>query len=766
MTDDPTPLDAQEKVAEIRDTFDYYSEEFQPIRDEGDEDMRYVAADPWTEKDKRLREEAMRPIQVADELHQFFNQVINDAKLNPRSAKFSPTGYGTNDARADIYNDKWRETDYRSKATRHFITALENCIYRSYGWVRVARRHESMRSRNQELWVEGLPNPNLIIPDPHAMETDSSDMEGLFAAHLIDRAEFRRRWPDAQEQDFGPEIQKLYSGWVKDDKRIQIAEWWEVEKITKKLMVIQREAALRVVKPEILGDPTHEIHQHLRLDHNAPVGVFLNELDAAPSQDAIIESREVTDRKVKQYLTNGIELLEKPIEWPGKYIPFASCYGKIIYLDQGGRVSKQILSMTRLARNPYMALCYLATVKLELIGMMPKFPYFAPKGSIDQANKLLLQKSLHEPVALVEYEDFDSDRPGIQRAPPSRQPYEPPLGPIEIAYESTRRSIQAAMGITPLPTPAQRNNEKTGAALQKIEDSGQKGSFHYFDAYDGMVCQTATIWEDLFTPVYDTMREIGVRDAMGAASRIIINDPSKPDTSTKGTYLVTVSSAPAEASSRDASKGFISSLLQSQNLQFLGPDMIKKLVALGLRIQNAGPVAELVADMIDPPQGKQSPELLAQQATQMQGQLQQVTQAYQKLLQDMNAEVVKTKGMLIGKQMEQVTELRIKKMDDDTKILVALIGAQAKAALSEQEAIAEATRLGVQVVHEERMADKEDRTESGTQGRQHAHEIHTLIRDHVHQMAQTAHEHRNTIDQLVAGAALQPSPDAAPATGV
>ena len=40
------------------------------------------------------------------------------------------------------------------------------------------------------------------------------------------------------------------------------------------------------------------------------------------------------------------------------------------------------------------------------------------------------------------------------------------------------------MGITPLPTAAQRQNEKSGIALERMENLEALGSFHFVDGYD------------------------------------------------------------------------------------------------------------------------------------------------------------------------------------------------------------------------------------------------------------------------------------------
>lgn len=759
----PKP-DEDQIVARIREKFDTYSDEWQKIRSEADLDMEYVSGNPWSESDRRLREEAMRPIQVTDELHQFFNQVINDVRQNPRAVKFSPAGVGTSDQQAKFYTDKWREIEYRSKAARHYITAMENAIYRGYGWVRVNTAYASQRSKNLELRVEGIPNPNMVLPDPDSLEPDSSDCMGLFAYHSMGIDAFEKKWPNAKVQDFSPDLQKAYPRWVKGPRTVQVSEFWEVTADEKMLMLMAKEVALKHLHPRILQDSTHPVHQQLQA--GMPVGAFMDELQSVPDDESIMDIVPVEDRKVTQYLTNGIELLEtKP--WPGKYIPFASCFGKVLYLDKGGVVERQILSMTRLARNPYMALCYLATVKLELIGMMPKFPYFVPKGTISPAMMIQLQKSLHEPVAAIEYDPFpDGAPPGQPMPPPIRQPYSPELQQIEIAYESSRRSIQAAMGITPLPTPAQRNNEKTGIAMQKIDDSGQKGSFHFKDNYDAMIGHVGRIAEDLMTPIYDTMRSTAIRDAMGNSKQVIINNPNDPNSSTKGDFLPTVSSGPSYESARNASQDFIDNLIQSPILlQAAGPQVTSKVLAMAIRLQNLGEPVDNVADLMDPPPNQQqSPAQMQMQAQQSAQQLKQMQQEMQKLQFEKQADVVKNQATLQGKQIDAQTTITEKKMDNATKITVALIASGTKTDIAQSESQLELLATGIQAAHEERLAAKEHLQSTVAKGLDHAHEVGLALQDHASATAQAEQEHRHNIQAITTQAAVTPDPEpAAPA---
>src|SRR4051794_1882764 len=94
---------------DIRDFHEYDANNWQDIKKEATEDMKFVGGDPWTTDDKSQREK--RPTIAPEEMGQYFNQVINALRANPRGAKFTPQGNGANDKTAQFYQNKWREVE-------------------------------------------------------------------------------------------------------------------------------------------------------------------------------------------------------------------------------------------------------------------------------------------------------------------------------------------------------------------------------------------------------------------------------------------------------------------------------------------------------------------------------------------------------------------------------------------------------------------------------------------------------------------------------
>jgi hypothetical protein len=714
-------------LRELRELFSYDTQQWQDIRDAGAEDMRAVSGDPWDPEDRRQREDANRPCLSLDELSQYVNQVINELRANKRAVKFAPVGNGANDDTASFYGDKMREIEYRSRAQIAYITAAENAIQRSYGFVRVSTRYEHARSMNQDIWVDAVHDPDAVTPDPEAVMPDLSDMTRCWVRQPFEPDEFARRFPKAEFKSVTNDMMRDAPNWV-TERRIYVAEQWKVKTKKRKLLIVQPAAPAQ--PQSMLGLRPPQTPE--------PIGIFEDEIEKGqPLPGELKTSREVDDKTVCQYLTNGIEILSE-ITHPGIYIPIVGCLGKVLWVDG----KRQILSMVRLARDPYMLYCYYRTCEAELVGMTPKFPYFVYEGQISATELTNLQKSLHEPVAVVQV------KPTVEGAPqggilphPSRQPYEPPIQALEVGAEAARRAIQAAIGQSPLPTSAQRRNEKSGVALKHIEETGQRGSFHFGDHYNDMIHHVGVIAEDLMDKIYDSARDVGIRKPNDSAEVIRINDPSKQNSvSTKGDHLVTVSTGPTFDSERDAASDFADTLAQ------ISPEIFALMGPLIVKLKNLGPIGDEMVELLEtiqPPPvqamrqskaeqgGKLDPAAMAQQLTQAKAKLQQLEAMATQMKQALDQDAAKQQATVEKAKIDAQTQIQIQEMRNAATIRVAEIAAAVKGYQLEAEHAGEHEALALGHAHE---------THENELARQHAAVMSQVGHDQAMEQGDVAHQ--------------------------
>ena len=102
----PTPRSGDEELLqEIRDRYKYASDAWEEIRKERQKDMRYICGNPWDDKDRKVREDAGRPVVNHDELNQYVNQAVNNLRQNKRGINVEPGGNGADGKSAGARQD-------------------------------------------------------------------------------------------------------------------------------------------------------------------------------------------------------------------------------------------------------------------------------------------------------------------------------------------------------------------------------------------------------------------------------------------------------------------------------------------------------------------------------------------------------------------------------------------------------------------------------------------------------------------------------------
>ncbi len=613
-------------LKELRDQFEYDTNEWREIRQEGRTDMLCIAGRIWEAIDPQglqQRQKVNRPALNFDELSQYVNQVINDIRQNKRAIKVTampPTGgvapQDTDqlEAEARFRANLIRQIEYRSNAPRDAYTVMfENAVQRSYGACRVVPAWVDREHTAQELLIKPIYNPDQLTIDADSQCPDGADMKHAFYHEWWPTADFKRRWKHAKTGNlFDKALSTLSRSpqWARQG-RVLVSERW-----------IKRD-----------------------------------------------------DGSIVQQLTNGYDFLEDEKPWPGQHLPFVICLGKVLYLDSGEGSKRVIHSLVRLARDPAMLVSYYRTTEAELVGLTPKFPYFVRQGSLDPIQLANLAKSLHEPVPVIEVKaSVDGMPAGAPPEFPSRQPYEPAIAPLEMGAESARRAVQSAMGTNFLPTDAQNRNQKSGKALGKIETASQRGSYHFVDHFEGSVSRVGVILNDLLDYYYDSARDVTVRKPDETPEIVRINDPQAQGSislTKAGQFDVTISTGPSFDSEREAASDFADVLvgISPQIFQLLGPLIVK--------LKNLGPIGDEMAELLEavqPPEirqakaAKNDPQAAARELMATKAELQKVMQAAGAMQQALETEQAKQQATVARAEIDKRTELEKAQIQRDTQV--------------------------------------------------------------------------------------------------
>lgn len=739
-------------LQEMLKRWDYATDQWQEIRYEADYDMRCVSGDPWDPKDRRAREDAGRPCLSLDEITQYTNQLINDVRQHKRAIKVTPMGSGANDQTAELRANLYRQIEYRSNAQVAYTTMFENTVNRSYGYARVKARYATDPGRsggdgssfNQELVIEPIVNPNLVTIDPDALKPDGSDMKYAWVAESWSYEDYRRKFPKAKVVDFDSQLAKRAPTWM-DARRIRIAEYWTVESEPRTLLLFKGQQQ-RV-------DGSRGDLEVFEEDLKLPEYAYLANVD--PDRERTVEKPIVT-----KYLTNGFEVLEPPSVWPGKTIPIACCYGKVLYVDEGSGAKRKMMSLVRLARDPYMLYCYYRTAEAEQVGMSTKFPYFIRRGSLDETQKLRLQESLHQPVAMIEVNATSDQLPtGMVPEMPVRNPFEPAIQALEVGAEGARRAIQAAMGISPLPTDAQKYNQKSGKALDRIHDSEQQGSFHFIDAYEMAIARIGTILDEVAPVYYDTARDVAVRTPANETQMVRINDPNPPQGQEpvslgEGDHDITLSTGPSFDSERDQANDFADTLVSEIGgiLPAIGPPAAAKLLSLSVKLKDLGPIGDEIAELLSPPDpGNGLPPQVAHV-------VQSLQQENAGLKQAIQTDRVKQEAQLKKAALDNASKERIEAANRDLELQKTWITVSAQLIIAGQKVGAENTRSLADALEKRDATALGAHLETVHKIADIAHEANQAEADRTHEVGMALLEHHHALAEAQQAAELAPEP--------
>ena len=659
---------------EIREAFQDYRDAWREIREEAAEDMRAISpGGPWSDKDRDARKDAGRPCIHLDQLNQFLAQVNGNVRKSKRAIKAIPKGNGANDEDAKKRSACIMGIEDRSQAQPIYLSAFQSMTERSYGFAVIRTEYKDESSFDQEILIKPVQNPDTVLISPYYKQPDASDIPDAFFLDLMSKKKFKHDYPKARITDFEDlDLTDVgISDWIKE-KYVQIAEFWKVETKLSKLLLVQTAQG-----PIVFTETEWK--------ENSKKGMT----------GEVKRERTVETPNVTQYMTNGIEILDE-IPWQGARIPIISCLGPERWTTEGGTAKRQLLSMVRFARDPQMLLDYLASGECETAGLIPKTPYIGYKGQFESDKETWdeITKVAHPYVEV----DVNIDAGSGQLLPlPTMAQLTPNFGEWETAIDARTRSIQAAMGISPMPDAAQRRNQKSGIALEKIDDMESLGATQFVDRYEnGFLHNMGWQINDLITPIIDTQREMPIAKPDGTRSTMqLVGNTSHPlgedgayDVqgleedhmhTGKGDFDVTISTGPSYASEREEQDDFADSMVENiANLPQPGTPGAKVL-AMTIRMRpTLGPIGQQIAEVFDPPSPDNLPPQAQAVVSQLQGQLQQTQQELAGLHMERAGKVLEQQTKMLIQQMKEDGDNQRTQLTNDIKVLLAEIATKAQ----------------------------------------------------------------------------------------
>lgn len=625
-------------LEEIRRRFDRCVQAEADIRKEGELDMRALSVNgPWDPTELDARRVAKRPCPHHDQLRQHRNKLIGELRLNKRAIEITATGEGANDDTARLRAGRIRQVEYESNATDAYRSAFESMCDRSYGYFKVTTAYKDDQSTDLVACIKAIANPDTVYLDPDAKDYYDPRCEGAarygFLLDTMPVEDFKAEFPDARITSFGEAQRQIAPAWVKGNDQIQIAEYWRVEEKRRRKLIME--------------DPADPAGRE-QYEDELPRGAMIEDgkLTYADGLEIPVRrERMVKHRRIVQYITNGLEILERH-EWPGKWIPIIPMLGPEQWSTVEGRSQRMLYSLIRMARSPQMSFDFALANEEEILGLTPKVPWVGYEGQFVNPDAWATAHKV--PRAYLEAK-ATSEATGDQVLPkPERTEFEPPIAAVEAAKQAFAMAIENAIGV---PSTEHKDKvAKSGKALEAIDRASDLGTFHFIDNHDRAVQFCGRILEDLLPKIEDTERDVAIREADGKTEKIRLNgidQNGKRMEYGEGQHEVTVSVGPSYQSERQRVETALETLLKT-----LPPEISVRMLDLLVKLMNLGPIGDQIVERITPPEFRSEenqqpvPPEVAQKMQEYEAVIQELQGMLQELQFKLEAKTVETEGGL------------------------------------------------------------------------------------------------------------------------
>lgn len=497
------PKKAEAKQAEPRDetddafikeAIDRYDRAYEREEDNfilAYDDLDFLSGNQWPDAVKQEREEAFRPVLTINRLPQFVRQVTGDIRQMRPAIKCVPVDNRGDKETAEVLAGMIRYIENRSDAEVAYTSGADSQVACGVGHWRVTHEYAEETTFNQELRITAIPDGVSIAWDPDSILPNKEDAMFCFVPVDMSRAAYEKAYPDAPITDFVRETfgKESTVQWDGEDF-VRVAEYWEKR---------PEKRTLAVLPDGSIDDLTDETDQ-----------AYLAELKA---RGARIEKRD--GFCVYRSLVTLGYVLEKPVKWPGRYIPIVRAHGEEY------RVGRKIVrhGVVRFAKDPQRAYNYFRSTQTEVVALQPKAPFIGTDKNFEGLEAQWTSANTKNWPYLTYNPDSKNNG-----APPQRSGPGVSLAGVEEGMLVSSDEMKATTGLYDASL-GNRSNETSGKAILARQREGDVGTFVYISNFSRAIRHTGRILVDLIPHIYDTERQIRIIGADGKEDLIEINKP-------------------------------------------------------------------------------------------------------------------------------------------------------------------------------------------------------------------------------------------------
>jgi hypothetical protein len=616
----------------------------------------------WDDDEIKRRKLEGRPCLKVPLFPVFVNQVVGEMLHNRARAKVKPGDHKSSAHIAKIRSGIISNTEYRSNGEDIYMNAGKSQVACGYGAWRINTRYCEENPFVQEMYLEAINNPFMVHLDPTRKDEAGADAKWGFVLTKYSRDRFEEEWPHAEWPN---DIVKPGLG-AKDElhfdrNSITIAEYFVIK--NKKIIMCQMEDGTVITKEEA-DQLIAEFQEQAKLSEDKPVAPSPGMLPAPlpvppmagppqmlppppgagapvppmgpqgpppgmppmqpaapapvpPGMPTVIQEKPTYVKTVKHYTITATSILGPPKskgvsddehnqtlldgeDFPGEFIPVIQVLG----ITQNIEGKTHVKGLIRDAKDAQKLVNYWETALAETIALAPKAPYMLTPRQVEGFEDDYKNANVKNNPFLLYNMDVES---GVPAPPPMRQ--RPADAPVALFNQASRAvdNLKRIIGIFGSDI-GEGGPERTGAAVYAKQKPSDVGTFVYAYKLNRAIELSAKIMNSMIPTLYDTERDVRVRNIDDTETVVPINttvkaaiekmqkypqtykgmnpiklvemyqrgdDMAKLNDITEGKYEVVVTIGPSYATARQEASQQMMSLINSvPSIGKIGADLI------------------------------------------------------------------------------------------------------------------------------------------------------------------------------------------------
>ncbi len=492
----------------------------------------YVAGAQWDSTIRTNRTQWKEPCLEFNQLPQFVNEVVNDARQNRPSIKVHPANGQASKEVAEIQQGLIRGIEYDSQAEAVYDNGIQGGVVGGRGWWYVDSEYESATSFNQKIVIKPILDPTMVRASMDYQQPDGSDRNFVFVVESLERPDFEKQWPKAEPSSF----EDAENTWKDGKDRIYVARYYR--RVCSYRTLVKMSDGAMGWKDEMPKPPD---------------GVFQ------------IAEREAEVYKIQWFrIAGGNQILERGT-WPGEIIPVVCVPGEDM-LVEGKRIYQGLIRRMRDAQSMYN---FGMTAQAISLALTPRAPWVAAVEGIEDYMQIYKDANVTN-VGVLPYKHLDKQ--GNVIPPPHRTERSMADQGWITWTQQMQGMLKATAGIYE-NSLGQKSQEVSRVAIVAKEKQGDKATFHYLDNQNRAIALTGRIILPAIPVFYDTERIVHIIGPDDVRKMVIINQGT-PDAGnpleairlndvSKGEYAVVVETGPGYTTARQEASTIMTDLAQN-----------------------------------------------------------------------------------------------------------------------------------------------------------------------------------------------------------